>query len=98
QDDHYSPAIRDAIAYLKAHYREKISLSMVAQAVNFNAEYFSRLFVRETGMNFTVYLNSLRMRQAVELLEHTDKKVYEIAEEVGYSSLSYFSTAFKKSF
>lgn len=71
---------------------------MVAQAVNFNAEYFSRLFVRETGMNFTVYLNSLRMRQAVELLEHTDKKVYEIAEEVGYSSLSYFSTAFKKSF
>lgn len=98
QDDHYSPAIRDAITYLKAHYREKISLSMVAQAVNFNAEYFSRLFVRETGMNFTVYLNSLRMRQAVELLEHTDKKVYEIAEEVGYSSLSYFSTAFKKSF
>ncbi|MBM6901323.1 helix-turn-helix domain-containing protein, partial [Gemmiger formicilis] len=38
------------------------------------------------------------LRQAVELLEHTDKKVYEIAEEVGYSSLSYFSTAFKKSF
>lgn len=98
QGDPYSPAIRDAVAYLKAHYREKISLGMVAQAVNFNAEYFSRLFVRETGMNFTVYLNSLRMRQAVDLLEHTDKKVYEIAEEVGYSSLSYFSTAFKKSF
>lgn len=98
RNDQYSPAVRDAIVYLKGHYREKISLGMVAQAVSFNAEYFSRLFVRETGMNFTAYLNSLRMRQAVELLEHTDKKVYEIAEEVGYSSLSYFSTAFKKSF
>lgn len=98
QKDQYSPAIRDAIAYVKKHYSEKISLSMVAQAVSFNPEYFSRLFVRETGMNFSAYLNSVRMRQAVELLEHTNKKVYEIAEEVGYASLSYFSTAFKKSF
>lgn len=98
QNGHYSPAVGDAITYLKNHYHEKISLAMVAQAVNFNPEYFSRLFVRETGMNFSAYLNSLRMRQAVELLERTDKKVYEIAEEVGYSSLSYFSTAFKKSF
>lgn len=98
QINSYSPAIRDAIAYIKAHYHEKLSLGLVAQAVNFNAEYFSRLFVRETGMNFSAYLNGVRMRQAVELLEHTDKKVYEIAEEVGYASLSYFSTAFKKSF
>ena len=98
QAEAYSPPIRDAIAYLQRHYPEKISLGMVARAVNFNPEYFSRLFARETGMNFSVFLNSLRMRQAVELLEHSDKKVYEIAEEVGYSSLSYFSTAFKKSF
>lgn len=98
QGEACSPAIRDAIAYLQDHFREKITLGMVAQAVSFNPEYFSRLFARETGMNFSAFLNSLRMAQAVELLEHTDKKVYEIAEEVGYSSLSYFSTAFKKSF
>lgn len=98
QSETYSPPVRDAIAYLRAHYQEKISLGMVAQAVSFNPEYFSRLFAKETGMNFSAFLNSLRMRKAVELLEHTDKKVYEIAEEVGYSSLSYFSTAFKKSF
>lgn len=98
QNGQYSPAVRDAIAYVKQHYSEKISLGIVAQAVSFNPEYFSRLFVRETGMNFSAYLNGVRMHQAVELLEHTNKKVYEIAEEVGYSSLSYFSTAFKKSF
>lgn len=98
QAEAYSPPIRDAIAYLQKHFREKITLGMVAQAVSFNPEYFSRLFARETGMNFSAFLNSLRMDQAVDLLEHSDKKVYEIAEEVGYSSLSYFSTAFKKSF
>ena len=75
-----------------------VDLGMVARAVSFNPEYFSRLFTKEVGMNFSVFLNNLRMRQAVELLEHSDRKVYEIAEEVGYSSLSYFSTVFKKSF
>lgn len=98
QSESYSPPVREAIAYLQEHYREKITLGLVAQKVSFNPEYFSRLFAKETGMNFSAFLNSLRMRQAVELLEHTDKKVYEIAEEVGYGSLSYFSTAFKKSF
>ena len=90
--------IREAVAYMKAHYAEKITLSMVAGKVSFNPEYFSRMFMKETGLNFVTYLNNLRMRQAVELLEWTNKKIYEIAEEVGYSSVSYFSTAFKKTF
>ena len=94
----YSEPIREAVAYMKAHYAEKITLSMVAGKVSFNPEYFSRMFMKETGLNFVTYLNNLRMRQAVELLEWTNKKIYEIAEEVGYSSVSYFSTAFKKTF
>ena len=94
----YSPPVQDAVEYIRRHYCEKISLGTVAAAVNFSPEYFSRMFTRETGMNFTAFLNNLRLRKAMELLEHTDKKVYEIAEEVGYSSLSYFSTTFKKSF
>ena len=49
-------------------------------------------------MNFVVYLNNIRMKNAVKLLETTNLKVYEIAEKVGYSSLSYFSTTFKKKF
>ena len=70
----------------------------MAGQVSFNPEYFSRRFTKETGLNFVTYLNNLRMGRAVELLERTDKKIYEIAEEVGYSSVSYFSTAFKKTF
>ena len=94
----YSEPVREAVAYMKAHYAEKITLGMVAGRASFNPEYFSRMFTRETGLNFVTYLNNLRMRRAVELLERTDKKIYEIAEEVGYSSVSYFSTAFKKTF
>lgn len=94
----YSDPIQEAVSYIKAHYAEKLTLSMVASHVSFNPEYFSRMFTKETGLNFVTYLNNLRMQRAVELLERTDHKIYEIAEQVGYSSVSYFSTAFKKTF
>lgn len=94
----FSEPVRTALGYLEAHYAEKISLSTVAAMLSFSPEHFSRMFVKETGMNFVTCLNNLRMKRAMELLEKTDKKIYEIAEEVGYSSVSYFSTAFKKSF
>ncbi|HIT89431.1 MAG TPA: response regulator [Candidatus Merdenecus merdavium] len=94
----YSSGIMDAISYMEKHYSEKITLAMVANVISFSPEYFSRLFMKETGMNFVVYLNNIRMKNAVKLLETTNLKVYEIAEKSGYSSLSYFSTAFKKKF
>ena len=94
--DSYSKAIQEAVSYIQAHYAEKITLAEVASRVSFNPEYFSRLFSKETGMNFIAYLNHIRMKAAAELLEHTSKKIYEIAEQVGYTSISYFSTAFKK--
>lgn len=94
----YSEPIREAVAYIKAHYPDRLTLATVAGVVSFNPEYFSRRFAKETGLNFVVYLNNLRMERAVELLERTDKKIYEIAEEVGFSRVSYFSTAFKKNF
>lgn len=88
--------ILQAITYMEEHYQEKISLTSVANEVSFSPEYFSRLFIKETGVNFVVYLNNIRMKNAINMLETTNMKVYEIAEKVGYSSLSYFSTAFKK--
>lgn len=93
-----SEPVRMAIEYLEDHYSEKISLTLVAARLSFSPEHFSRMFTKETGVNFSTFLNNLRMKRALELLEKTDKKIYEIAEEVGFSSVSYFSTAFKKSF
>lgn len=90
--------IRNAIEYIEQHYFEKISLSSLAENIGFSSEYFSRLFRKETGINFVTYLNNIRMKHAIELLETTDMKVYEIADKVGFTTLSYFSTAFKKKF
>ena len=90
--------IRQAAAYMEQHCAQKLTLGEIAEQAGFSPEYFSRIFSRETGVNFVTYLNNLRMKKAVILLETTNLKVYEIAEKVGFSSLSYFSTAFKKKF
>lgn len=94
----YSASVRGAVHYMEEHYAESITLSDVSNYVSLSAEYLSRIFREETGIKFVVYLNNLRLKHALQLLETTNLKVYEVAERVGYSNLSYFSTVFKKNF
>lgn len=97
-NEDYSAPIRNAVRYMEEHYPEPLTLSEVAGHVALSSEYLSRLFKEETGVKFVVYLNNLRLKHALRLLENTSMKVYEVAEQVGYSNLSYFSTVFKKNF
>lgn len=94
----YSYAVRKAIGYMEEHYSQPLTLTDVAGHVSLSSEYLSRIFKEETGVKFVVYLNNLRLKHALRLLENTNLKVYEVAEQVGYSNLSYFSTVFKKNF
>lgn len=92
----YSGYVKSAIAYTVNNYSSIESLTEVADYVNINADYFCRLFKAETGTTFNSYLTNYRIQKAIELLANTDLKVYEVAEKVGYSNLSYFSRVFKK--
>jgi two-component system response regulator YesN len=47
-------------------------------------------------VNFTDWLNRLRVDKAKNLLTQTNLKTYEIAEKVGYRDYKYFSMVFKK--
>ena len=96
--DEYSSPIRSAISCMEEQYAGPLTLSDVASRAGISSEYLSRLFKEETGVKFVVYLNNLRLKHALHLLETTNLKVYEVAEQVGYSNLSYFSTVFKKNF
>ena len=48
------------------------------------------------GLSFNSYLDQVRIKQAVALLENTDMKVYEISAKVGYKNVDYFHQKFKK--
>ena len=88
--------IEAAVRYIREHYQEDISLADIAEHVGLNENYFSNLFKMSTGENLTKYINRVRIEKAMDYLEHTNLKVYEIGEMVGYNNTTYFSTMFKK--
>ena len=77
---------------------EKLNLQFAADRLRKNAKYVSTVFKKDTGMNFTAYLNKVRLEKADELLRTTDRSISQISIEVGYSSYKYFSTVYRKYF
>lgn len=88
--------ITEAKRYIQQHYQQALRLEDVSSAVGFNATYFSVLFKKETGQNFTDYLTELRINKSKELLCSDDLSIQDVAELVGYRDLKYFSRLFKK--
>ena len=71
-------------------------LEDIANMVGLNPVYFSVLFKKETGMNFSNYLINLRMEKAKNLLRSTNDTMEAIADSVGYKDTRYFSQLFTK--
>lgn len=86
--------IEEAIIYIKEHYKEKLTLELVASKVFVNPKYFSHVFKKEIGIAFTDYINQLRMQYACKLLETTHYQAYRISNECGFSDPSYFNRVF----
>ena len=93
-----SQRIFKAVVFIQQHYNEPISLEQIATEANLNPEYLSRVFKEETGYNYSTFLSNIRLKKAEYLLINTVEKVQSIAEMVGYSNVSYFSTIFKKKY
>ncbi|NHN30665.1 response regulator transcription factor [Paenibacillus agricola] len=74
---------------------EPITLTQIAEAVELSSYYLSRIFREEVGESFNEYVTSLRMDKAIQLLQTTNMKVYEVAEQVGIPSYRYFSVLFR---
>lgn len=88
--------IRQAKQYIEEHYNEKIVLEDIAHIVDLNPVYFSVLFKKETGFNFTTYLVNIRMEMAKQMIRTSNKTIAAIADEVGYKDTRYFSQIFTK--
>lgn len=85
-----------AMAWIRAHFRENISRDDVAASVFVTSSYLSRIFHQETGVKITDFLTRCRIEEAKMLLRTTEHTVSDIATESGFDSFSYFSTVFKK--
>ena len=92
-----SKYVLEAMDYIGKHYNEPdISVGTVAQSLNISEGYLSHTFKKETDYTLLNYLTRYRIHKAMELLKDCRVKVYEVAEQVGYRDIAYFSATFKK--
>lgn len=81
---------------IEDNYFENISLKSFGEKYYLNSAYLGQLFKKQFGCSFKDYLNNVRVRKAAEMIMNTDKKIYEIAGDVGYKNLEYFINKFEE--
>lgn len=82
--------------FIDQNISKGITLSMVADHLGFSSSYCSRYIKQKTNLNYLEYLNSVRMREAENLLRGGEDSVIEVAYKVGFSSIQSFNRTFKK--
>ena len=89
-------SIENMKLYIQRNYYKNITIDFLASLFYLNANYCSHLFKEKTGVNFSCYLNQVRIEKAKKLLKDSNKKMYQIAKAVGYDNIKYFFRIFKK--
>lgn len=90
--------VQKVVAILKENLAEPPPLEEIGRKVGCSQFHLSRLFTEEMGKSISAHLRNLRLERAAELLRAGKVNVTEAALEVGYSSLSHFTVAFRETF
>lgn len=83
-------------AIIHGDFEDDISLDTISEDLNYNPNYLSSIFKKETGVTFSDYLIDFRLSKAKEWLISTDLTVKEIAERLKYGNSQNFIRSFKK--
>lgn len=93
-EDNTGQLQRQMLEYIRIHYKEGVSLSELADQFHLSPKYISRYFKEKFDLTISGYISHLRMSHAKSLLEHTDLSITDVAEQSGYSGVSFFIRQF----
>ena len=82
--------------YIDLHFKEALTLEQLAEEGHMNKYYLSHAFKREYGISPINYMIGKRIDESKYLLAETDLSMSQIAQLLGFSSLSYFSQVFRR--
>lgn len=86
----------DIEKYIQENYNKRITIKEVANQFYINSAYLGQIFKKKYGVSFSDYLHQYRIEKSKELLKHTDFKIYEISEKLGYKCSDNFIEKFEK--
>lgn len=86
----------ELLNYIFNNYNRKLSLEMLAERFGLNDSYCSKLFNCYFECGFAQFVNVIRIKNAVELLENTSMSISDVCFECGFNDYSYFNKVFKQ--
>ena len=92
------PLVQKARDYIAQHKTEPLSLSAVAKAAGASVFHFCKVFHKATGLKFTDYVARVRLEEARTQLLNPNRRISEVAYDVGFQSLTQFNRMFKRVF
>lgn len=88
--------IDSILEHIRNNYSQDIKLEDLSMMAFLSPSHFCRQFKERTGMTVSEFTQKTRVVEATKLLKNTNKKVIDIAAEVGYSDINYFIEVFKR--
>jgi two-component system, response regulator YesN len=92
----YSYLIRKAIEYIRFHLEQELNLDTISEAIHSSTYELSRKFKKETGQSLTDYINKLRIKEALYMMENHNLSITDIAYMTGFNDVNYFTKVFQK--
>lgn len=84
------------VNFINENYSQRITLDSISRQFYISPSYFCKMFKDSTGFTLVEYVNNVRIKEARLLLRNTDAKMGDIAERVGFESLTHFGRIFKE--
>lgn len=94
-EDHKEAIVRKTQTYICKELDKDLSLNLLARRVFIHPNHLSKLFKQCTDTTVSQYIYEQRMLKANELLKHTNHKIYDIGERIGYPNTNWFIRKFR---
>lgn len=88
--------VQKVMNYITSNLHESLSTDSLAKIINYNPQYFCRIFKEFTGVTPSKYVLDRRVSRAKELLGTGDVQIDLLAEQLGFCNASHFIRKFKK--
>lgn len=92
----YDENIQRALNYINENLDKDLTIQNISKNTNISKSVLYRYFHRFFNCTVSQYINKKRIDKAIDLLTKSDLSIEEIAQQIGFSSGSYFSKTFKK--
>ncbi len=95
-DESVPDRIKEVARYLEQNISENLTVGQIAKRFSLSESALKKMFSSDVGCGVTDFFNNMKIEKAKQFIRENDKNFTQISEELGFSSIHYFSRLFKK--